>query len=38
MLIDGERLAQYMIDFGIGVSEVVSYTVKRVDTDYFDGE
>lgn len=36
VLIDGEQLAQYMIDFGIGVNEVATYTIKRVDTDYFD--
>jgi len=38
VLIDGEHLAQLMIDHGIGVSEVVNYTVKRVDLDYFDSE
>ncbi len=36
VLIDGEQLAQYMIDFGIGVNEVATYTIKRIDTDYFD--
>lgn len=36
VLIDGEQLAQYMIDFGIGVAEVATYTIKRIDTDYFD--
>ncbi len=36
VLIDGEQLAQYMIDFGIGVNEVATYTIKRVDIDYFD--
>ena len=36
VLIDGEQLAQFMIDHGIGVAEVVSYTVKRIDADYFD--
>lgn len=34
-LIDGEHLAQLMLDHGVGVSDVVSYTVKRIDTDYF---
>jgi restriction system protein len=38
VLIDGEHLAQLMIDHSIGVSEVVNYTVKRVDLDYFDYE
>ncbi len=36
VLIDGEQLAQLMIDYGIGVAEVASYTVKRIDADYFD--
>ncbi len=34
-MIDGEQLAQYMLDFGIGVAEVASYKVQRVDLDYF---
>ncbi len=38
VLIDGEQLAQLMIDHGIGVTEVVSYAVKRVDSDYFEEE
>jgi len=38
VLIDGEELAQLMIDHGIGVAEVVNYIVKRVDLDYFDYE
>lgn len=35
VLIDGEHLAQLMIDFGVGVAEVASYTIKKVDLDYF---
>ncbi len=38
VLIDGEQLAQFMIDYEVGVAEVVTYTVKRVDLDYFDEE
>lgn len=38
VLIDGQQLAQFMIDFGIGVNEVVTYTVKRMDLDYFGEE
>lgn len=38
VLIDGEDLADYMIDFGIGVAEVGSYVVKRLDSDYFSQE
>ena len=35
VLIDGRMLAGLMIDHGIGVSEVGTYVVKRVDSDYF---
>lgn len=35
VLVDGEKLAQLMIDFDIGVSSVASYEVKKIDTDYF---
>lgn len=38
VLVDGEQLAQLMIDFGIGVAEVVTYTVKKVDSDFFGDE
>ncbi len=38
VLVDGERLAQLMIDHGVGVADVASYHVKRVDLDYFDEE
>jgi restriction system protein len=31
-------LAEYMIDFGVGVTEVSSYVIKRVDNDYFSEE
>lgn len=36
VLIDGELLTQYMIDYGIGVAEVVTHIVKRIDLDYFE--
>ncbi len=36
VLIDGETLAQYMIDHELGVSRQVSYDIKRIDSDYFD--
>jgi restriction system protein len=36
VLIDGKELAQLMIDYGLGVAEVVTYAVKRLDADYFD--
>jgi restriction system protein len=35
VLIDGERLAQLMIDYDIGVSKIKSYDIKKLDTDYF---
>jgi restriction system protein len=35
VLIDGEQLAQHMIDFGVGVTEVATYIVKKLDLDYF---
>ena len=38
ILIDGEQLAQYMIDYDIGVTPMTSYQVKRLDTDYFSEE
>jgi restriction system protein len=38
ILIDGEQLAQYMMDNNVGVAEMVNYSVKRVDLDYFDEE
>jgi len=39
VLIDGEQLTQLMLDYGIGVSEIATYTVKQIDLDYFaDGQ
>jgi restriction system protein len=38
VLIDGDQLTQLMIDHGIGVTEVASYSVKRADKDYFGEE
>ncbi len=38
VLIDGEQLAQYMIDFGVGVAEEATYIIKKVDGDYFGDE
>lgn len=35
VLIDGEQLAKYMIDFDIGVSKVATYEIKKIDLDYF---
>jgi restriction system protein len=36
VLIDGIALAQYMIEFNVGVSTRKSYDIKRLDTDYFE--
>ena len=35
ILIDGDQLAQFMIDYNVGVSTVNSYEIKQVDSDYF---
>lgn len=35
VLIDGEQLAQLMIDYDMGVSSMASYELKRIDSDYF---
>src|SRR6266487_3195377 len=35
VLIDGEELAQLMIDHGIGVTLENRYDIKKVDVDYF---
>ena len=36
VLIDGPTLAGLMIDYGIGVSTVATYTLRRVDSDFFE--
>jgi restriction system protein len=38
ILIDGEQLAQLMIDYDIGVSRGSFYELKKIDTDYFSEE
>lgn len=35
VLIDGARLAELMIDYGVGVSTRETYVLKRADEDYF---
>ena len=35
ILIDGEMLTQLMTENDIGVSKVISYDVKKIDSDYF---
>ena len=36
ILIDGRRLAELMIEHGVGVAEEHAYLVKKIDSDYFD--
>jgi restriction system protein len=38
VLIDGAQLADYMVEFGVGVSEVDTIKLKRLDEDYFGEE
>ncbi|MBM4124515.1 MAG: restriction endonuclease [Nitrospira sp.] len=35
VLIDGKALAGLMIDFGVGVTSMATYEVKKIDSDYF---
>ncbi|PJA18123.1 MAG: restriction endonuclease, partial [Elusimicrobia bacterium CG_4_9_14_3_um_filter_62_55] len=35
ILIDGEKLADLMIEHGVGVSTVAAYQIKKIDADYF---
>lgn len=36
VLIDGQELAELMIEFNVGVNQTNTYVVKKLDTDYFD--
>ena len=36
VLVDGQHLAEYMIDYDVGVIQSKTYTIKRVDPSYFD--
>lgn len=35
VLIDGKRLAEFMIDYDVGVANILTYQIKRIDSDYF---
>lgn len=35
ILVDGKRLTELMIEYGIGVSTQKAYLIKRIDSDYF---
>lgn len=36
VLIDGQELARYMIEYNVGVSTKQIYEIKRIDSDYFE--
>jgi len=36
VLIDGSKLAEVTVEFGVGVATDVTYTVKRIDNDFFE--
>lgn len=36
VLIDGQRLTDLMIDYGVGVAHKTTYEIKSLDTDYFE--
>ncbi|PLV59913.1 restriction endonuclease [Thermotoga sp. KOL6] len=38
ILIDGEKLADLMIEYNVGVSTVATYEIKKIDLDYFTEE
>jgi restriction system protein len=38
VLIDGRQLAEYMIDYNLGVTSSAQYELKRLDSDYFADE
>ncbi len=38
ILIDGEQLTNYMIDYNLGVSIFTSYDLKKIDNDFFEEE
>lgn len=38
VLINGDRLADLMIEYNIGVSVSYTYEIKKIDSDYFDRE
>ncbi|UQB41878.1 hypothetical protein JX580_09425 [Thiomicrospira microaerophila] len=37
VLLDGQKLAELMIEHNVGVSVKEMYQVKTLDSDYFDG-
>jgi restriction system protein len=35
ILVDGEQLADFMVEYNVGVSSVFVYEIKKIDSDYF---
>jgi len=38
ILIDGQQLANLSIEFSVGVADVINYSVRKLDLDYFEEE
>jgi restriction system protein len=38
VLIDGQQLANLSIEFKVGITEVISYPLNRIDLEYFEEE
>lgn len=38
VLVDGKQLAELMIEYGLGVTTIKTYEIKRIDSDYFEIE
>ena len=38
LLIDGEMLTSLMVDHDVAVTRMGTYELKKIDSDYFDGE
>lgn len=38
ILLDGRQLAKLMVDHNVGVAQVGLYEIKKIDSDYFEGE
>jgi restriction system protein len=38
VLIDGQRLAELMMDYDVGVTTILNYPIKKIDLDYFSEE
>lgn len=38
ILVDGEKLTDFMIKYGLGISVMKIYELKQIDNDYFEGK